>query len=161
MVTMPKNEFKNRINKVVNLAHEEGVGAIFIYFNELFIYNARFLTNWHPTVEQGAVLVTETGKYCILSGPETGPGAELDSMIKENRNLSCFMVPEEEYPKAYISNFQEVFDEFVGKSKLKRLGIVGFDITPYGIIKSIKKSRINFNPGNIYVKKINFQFYQL
>ncbi|MCL4418049.1 MAG: Xaa-Pro peptidase family protein [Actinobacteria bacterium] len=138
MATMPKDEFEKRIAKVVNLIQDKGVEAVFIYFNELFIYNGRYLTDWHPTVEQGAVLVTEAGKYCVLCGPEAGPGAKFDSMITETRNLSCFMVPEEEYPGAYISSFKEVFEEFVGKSEIKKLGIAGLEGTPYGIIKSIQ-----------------------
>lgn len=139
MTTMPKDEFKKRITRVIDLAHEKAVEAIFIYFNELFIYNARYLTDWHPTVEQGAVLISESGKYCVLCGPEAGPSSNFDSMIGQARYLPCFMVPEEEYPGAYISSFQEIFSEFVGKSKVKRLGIVGIDATPYGVIKSLKK----------------------
>lgn len=143
MATMPKDEFKKRIGKLVKLIQDKELDACFIYFNELFIYNARYLTDWHPTVEQGAVLVTKDGKYCVLCGPEAGPGAEFESMIKEIKFLTCFMVPGEDfdgaYPGVHIYNFKKIFDEFVGKAQIKRLGMVGIDLTPYRIMRMIQQ----------------------
>ena len=62
----------------------------------------------------------------VLGGPESEPFAKLDSAITETRNFPVFMVPDEEYPNATITDFPALFKEL--KSKLvqvKRVGMMG------------------------------------
>jgi hypothetical protein len=61
----------------------------------------------------------------ILGGPESEPFAKLDSAIKETRNFPVFMVPDEEYPNAVISDFPSLFSELSSKlGTIKRIGLV-------------------------------------
>ncbi|MEI6396391.1 MAG: hypothetical protein WCT12_35455, partial [Verrucomicrobiota bacterium] len=69
---------------------------------------------------------TRTGAPLILGGPESEPFAKLDSTIKETRNFPVFMVPDEEYPNAVISDFPALFSELTSQlGALKRIGLVG------------------------------------
>jgi len=62
----------------------------------------------------------------ILGGPESEPFAKLDSAVKETRNFPVFMVPNEEYPNAVISDFPQLFAELKRTlGAFKRIGLVG------------------------------------
>jgi Xaa-Pro aminopeptidase len=62
----------------------------------------------------------------LLGGPESEPFAKLDSAIAETRNFSVFMVPDEEYPNAVITDFPALFAELNQTlGEVKRVGLVG------------------------------------
>jgi len=63
----------------------------------------------------------------------------MDCTIKETKNLPVFMVPDEEYPYAEITDFRSVFEEVFGKVKLEKIGIVGLDSMPYGVYSLLIK----------------------
>src|SRR5208283_4892881 len=54
------------------------------------------------------------------------PFAKLDSAITETRNFPVFMVPDEEYPNATITDFRALFAELKSmQAQMKRVGLVG------------------------------------
>jgi Xaa-Pro aminopeptidase len=134
---IPKSEYAQRIEKVRNLMQTKDVDAVFVYHDELRMYNGCYLTGYWPTIESGAVLVPREGQPLLLGGPEASPYAKEVSAIQEMRSAECFMVPEEEYPGAVILSLPEIFTEALQGKALKRLGLVGYDIVPYGIIQDL------------------------
>lgn len=112
-----------RLDRVRNIMANQGLDAALVYYDEFNIGNGWYLTGWCPQFESGAVLIPRVGEAMLLGGPESEPFAKLDSAITETRNFPVFMVPDEEYPNATITDFPTLFDEL--KSQLGRIAKVG------------------------------------
>jgi Xaa-Pro aminopeptidase len=135
---IPKSEYAERIEKVRNLMRQKNVDAAFVYHDELHMYNGCYLTNYWPTIEPGAVLVAHDTEPMLLGGPEAAPYAMEVSAIQNLRAIECFIVPEEEYPGAIIHSIKDVFAEAMGGKTLKRLGMVGYDFAPFGLMTQLQ-----------------------
>lgn len=115
-----------RLSKVRGILEAKGLDAALVYYDEFNIGNGWYLTGWCPQFESGAVLVLRDGDTLLLGGPESEPFAKLDSAITETRNFPVFMVPDEEYPNAVITDFPSLFSELKAKTGgLKAIGLVG------------------------------------
>lgn len=134
---IPKSEYVERIEKLRRLMTDNEVDAALVYHDELRMYNGCYLTGYWPTIESGAALVPLEGDPLLLGGPEATPYAKEVSVIQEFRSAECFIVPEEEYPNASIYSFNDIFNEVLHGKVLKRLGMIGYDIVPYGLIQAL------------------------
>ncbi|HSV31485.1 MAG TPA: Xaa-Pro peptidase family protein [Atribacteraceae bacterium] len=138
-MSLPATEAQNRLAKVRTLIQSNNLPGTLVYYDELNIANGWYLSGWCPQFESGMLLVPSVGEPMILGGPESEPFALNDSGIKKTRNIPVFMVPEEEYPNAYISSFAEVFGEIGLKGGNQRIGVVGLDKMPYGVYELLRK----------------------
>jgi len=133
-------EFKRRKKNVLSLLKEKELKIALIYYDEINIANGWYLSGWCPQFESGSILVTDEGYMAILGGPESEPFARIESNIQETKNIPVFMVPDEEYPYAEITNFKRIFNEIFGDiKKINRIGIVGLSKMPYGVYKLLKE----------------------
>jgi len=129
-----EQETAKRIDNVRAILKEEQLDAALIYFDELNIANGWYLTGWCPQFEKGAILLPVGGEPLLLGGPESEPFAMMSSAIKSTRNLTPFMVPDEEYPNATILDFPALDEELTSKGiDLKRVGFVGTEVLPHKI----------------------------
>lgn len=151
-----EKEFERRKSNVINILKQNNLKAALIYYDELNIGNGWYLSGWCPQFESGSILITDSGYTAILGGPESEPFAKMDSTIKETKNIPVFMVPDEEYPYAKITNFKEVFAEIFGEQKIDRVGVVGMDSVPYGVYM-----RLINDLGNITLIDITNQYEKL
>lgn len=151
-----KKEFERRKSSVVNILKQNNLKAALIYYDELNIGNGWYLSGWCPQFESGSILITDSGYTAILGGPESEPFAKMDSAIKETKNIPVFMVPDEEYPYAEITNFKEVFNEVFGNQEIKKIGIVGMGSMPYSVYSLLIKDL-----ENIELVDITDQYEQL
>ena len=123
---LDKKESSTRIGNVRKIMTAKNLDAVLVYYDEFNIGNGWYLTGWCPQFESGAVLVPRKGEPLILGGPESEPFAKLDSAITTTRNFPVFMVPDEEYPNAVITDFAALFKELKKRlSSIKKIGIVG------------------------------------
>lgn len=136
-IHIPVSEYSERMEKVRKLMAAKKVEAVFIYHDELYMCDGCYLTNYWPIIEPGAVLVPIEGEPLLLGGPEATPYADEVSMVREKRSVECFIVPEEEYPGAVIHSIPEIFSEAMGGRPLKRLGVVGYDKIPFGVMRML------------------------
>jgi len=126
MAYLTDQERDRRMDAVRALLLKDKLDAALVYYDEFNIGNGWYLTGWCPQFESGAVLVPRKGPPLILGGPESEPFAKLDSAVKETRNFPVFMVPDEEYPNAVISDFKSLFAELTrALGSVKRIGLVG------------------------------------
>ena len=126
MAYLNDQERDTRMEQVRKLLRDQKLDMALVYYDEFNIGNGWYLTGWCPQFESGAVLVPREGTPIILGGPESEPFAKLDSAVKETRNFPVFMVPNEEYPNAVISDFPKLFTELNRTLKsIKRIGLVG------------------------------------
>jgi len=135
---LPIEERNIRLERLQDVMKTRALDFALVYYDEFNIGNGWYLTGWCPQFESGAVLVPREGEPMILGGPESEPFAKLDSAITETRNFPVFMVPDEEYPNATITDFPSLFAEL--KSKLgapKRVGLVGAGRMPADCYRQI------------------------
>jgi Xaa-Pro aminopeptidase len=137
---IPKSEYPQRVEKVRKLMRAHKVDAVVIYHDEYYMSNGCYLTNYWPIIEAGAVLVPMEGEPLLLGGPEAMGYALEVSAIQTWRSVDAFIVPEEEYPGAVIEPLGDVLKETTGDKPLRRLGVVGYDVTPYGLIRAIQEA---------------------
>jgi len=123
---LTQDECDKRLEKVRAIMAAKDLDIALVYYDEFNIGNGWYLTGWCPQFEIGTVLVPKTGEPILLGGPESEPFAKLDSAITETRNFSVFMVPDEEYPNAVITDFPSLFAELNQTlGEVKRVGMVG------------------------------------
>src|SRR5512137_2390528 len=115
-----------RLSKVQAILMAKNLDLALVYYDEFNIGNGWYLTGWCPQFESGAVLILKDGSAMLLGGPESEPFAKLDSAITETRNFPVFMVPDEEYPNAIITDFPSLFAELKQREgTIYRVGLVG------------------------------------
>jgi Xaa-Pro aminopeptidase len=120
------NERDARLAKVHEILDANNLDIALVYYDEFNIGNGWYLTGWCPQFESGAVLVPREGEPMLLGGPESEPFAKLDSAITETRNFPVFMVPDEEYPNATITDFPSLFGELKARlGTIRRVGMIG------------------------------------
>ncbi|MDD3694546.1 MAG: Xaa-Pro peptidase family protein [Lentisphaeria bacterium] len=127
-----------RLSRVRDILSSNSLDLALIYYDEFNIGNGWYLSGWCPQFESGAVLVPRSGEPMLLGGPESEPFAKQDSAIKETRNFTVFMVPDEEYPAATIIDFPALFAELQKSlGSVKRVGLVGAEQMPQGCYRGI------------------------
>lgn len=135
---LTQEERDTRLAHLQNIMKEKNLDVVLVYYDEFNIGNGWYLTGWCPQFESGMVLVARDGEPMILGGPESEPFAKLDSAITETRNFPVFMVPDEEYPNATITDFAALFAELQNRLKtLKRIGLVGAGRMPADCYRQI------------------------
>lgn len=133
-------ETSARVAKVREILRRRHLDAALVYYDELNIANGWYLTGWCPQFEKGCVLLPVDGEPLLLGGPESEPFAKMSSAIRDTRNFTPFMVPDEEYPNATISTFRTLSDEIRGKGLLMDvIGIVGSAALPHNVYAQFEK----------------------
>jgi Xaa-Pro aminopeptidase len=130
-MSIPQAEFESRMAKARAFVEAKGLDFLFVYFDEFNVMNGRYLTGWCPSVERGAVIVSNHGEPFLVGGPEAGPYARLESAIKETVSSLVFMVPEEEYPGADLLSFSQITGKYFQGRTIRKVGIVGINTIPY------------------------------
>jgi len=142
MSYLTQSERDARLQKVRTIMQSQNLDVALVYYDEFNIGNGWYLTGWCPQFESGAVLVPARGEPMILGGPESEPFAKLDSAITATRNFPVFMVPDEEYPNAIISDFPKLFAELTAMlGQVRRIGLVGAGRIPPARPPCSQKSR--------------------
>lgn len=127
-----------RLGRFRQIMQGKNLDLALVYYDEFNIGNGWYLTGWCPQFESGAVLVPLAGEPMILGGPESEPFAKLDSAITQTRNFPVFMVPDEEYPNATITDFAALFAELRATlGAIRRVGLVGAGRMPADCYRQI------------------------
>jgi Xaa-Pro aminopeptidase len=135
---LTREERDSRLVRLREVMEKKSLDLALVYYDEFNIGNGWYLTGWCPQFESGAVLVPLKGEPMLLGGPESEPFAKLDSAITETRNFPVFMVPDEEYPNATITDFHALFNELKSRqAQLKRVGLVGAGRMPADCYRQI------------------------
>lgn len=136
-MALPEFEKNARVEKVRRLIDEKGLDFAFVYYDEYNVMNGRYLTGFCPTIERGAVILSNYCEPFLIGGPEAAPYALLESSIKETVCCPVFMVPEEEYPLAKTYDFKQISDRHFSGRKIRRVGLVGYNAVPLQIYNQL------------------------
>ncbi|BBH18860.1 peptidase M24 [Paenibacillus baekrokdamisoli] len=144
MVKIPKEEFAARVEKLKVLMREKEMQACLIYGDEYRKENLRYMSNYWPLFERGAVMVPLTGEPFVIAAPEGEMFCREMSAWPDIRLLpefACVTVPDKiEYPQAHYTSLTEICQGIQGNEPLLRLGIVGIDAMPEPLMKVIEDS---------------------
>jgi Xaa-Pro aminopeptidase len=136
---IPKSEFQDRIVRVQAELANHGLDALLTFGNEAEPAFVRYLCDYWPAFETAGVLVPAEGDPLLLIGPESLAYAQSRSKIDQIRQILEYReAAEPEYPGKVLDTFASVFDEVSGGRGIKRLGIVGYPVTPVPVYEGIR-----------------------
>lgn len=134
-------EFEERIKNIRRHMEKRGLDALLVYGDEYRKENLRYVSNYWPIFERGALLITPSGSPLLLCAPEGEQMAREMSVWQELRlipDFLCVTVPDKiEYPLAHYSSFGKLADDIRGKGKLNKLGVVGKDAMSADLYENI------------------------
>lgn len=144
MISIPKKEFKERIERLQARMVEEGLDVSIVYGDEYRRENLRYVSNYWALFERGALIVPLAGEPVLLAAPEGERICREMSAWNDVRvipDFACVTVPDEiEYPHASYTSLRRVFDELSRRRPLKRAGIVGLDAMSQQVYAAIAGS---------------------
>lgn len=141
---IPKQEFEFRISKIRLKMKEDKLDAMLVYGDEYRKENLRYVSNYWPIFERGALLIRQEGSPIVLCAPEGEMVAREMSVWSDIRLLPdflCVTVPDEiDYPNASYTSFSKISEEVQEKQVFKKFGIVGLDAMNLSLFHTIQNS---------------------
>ena len=143
-IKISKQEFGQRIQRIKEKMASENLDAIFVYGDEYRKENLRYVSNYWPIFERGALLMGINANPIVLCAPECEKVAGEMSVWEDIRlvpDFGCVTVPDAiEYPLAQYTSFGKLAQELKGGGKLNRLGVVGMDAIPCSLLNVLKEA---------------------
>ncbi len=161
-IRIPKIEFEERISKIRKHMEKMKLDAILVYGDEYRKESLRYVSNYWPIFERGALLMGIDSEPVLLCAPEGEKVAEEMSVWPDIRlvpDFLCVTVADEiDYPLASYTSFKSLAEELGGSKKLSRLGVVGIDAMPAVLLDTIKESFgceiVDANPILLELRKV-------
>lgn len=143
-VFIPKKEFEERISNIRKEMEVQKLDAVLVYGDEYRKENLRYVSNYWPIFERGALLVGKTGNPVVLCAPEGEKLAKEMSVWEDIRLLPdflCVTVPDEiDYPMASYTSFKKLAEELRAAGPLNKLGISGMDAMSASLLDIIESA---------------------
>ncbi len=141
MIKIPIEEFKERIEKIKDRMSRLGMDAVLVYGDEYRKENLRYVSNFWPIFERGALLIRKDEEPILLCAPEGEQVAREMSIWEDIRlvpDFLCVTVPDEiDYPHANYSSFEKLAREL---GSLSALGIAGIADMSESLLTNIRKA---------------------
>ncbi len=143
-IRIGEQEFRERAAALNRRMHEMDLDAVFVYGDEYRKENLRYVSNYWPMFERGAMLMQRDGEPMVLCAPEGEQVAREMSVWKDVRlvpDFLCVTVPDTiDYPLATYTSFSALAEEFGKKGPMKRLGVSGLDDMSAGLQKTLAQA---------------------
>jgi len=144
MTRIPADEFRARADRLRALMREKGLQACLIYGDEYRKENLRYMSNYWPLFERGAIILPLVGEPIVIAAPEGELMCREMTAWPDVRLLpqfTCVTVPDEiQYPQANYTSLKAIFDELNAANPLRSIGIAGIDAMPASLLKTIESS---------------------
>ncbi|MEI6168273.1 MAG: Xaa-Pro peptidase family protein [bacterium] len=135
-----RQEFEDRITKFQGRIKAAGLDAVLVHGNEADFANVRYLSEYWPTFEAGAVFVPAVGEAVLLIGPESENYAKGRSSLTNILKMVEYReFAEPQYPGIPVATYKDVVKLAMPKRKLKKLGIASWAITTLPVFMSLQK----------------------
>jgi len=143
MIRIASAEFAARVDRIRERMKEERLDAVFVYGDEYRRENLRYVSNYWPIFERGALIIPLEGAPVMLAAPEGEQVCHEMSAWQDIRlipDFACVTVPDViEYPQANYSNFREAF-QALGGGRLRRAGVAGMDAMSHYVLETLRNS---------------------
>jgi Xaa-Pro aminopeptidase len=134
-IVIPKAEFAARIAATCKVMAEQGLDTLLAFSTESEPANVRYYSDYWPSFETAAVLISADGRAALLIGPESRTFAAARSQIERVIQVMDFRESSQpEYPGSRLPSWKDIFAEF----RTKRLGISGWQMFPHPILQGIR-----------------------
>lgn len=128
-ICIPKEEFVARIEKLRMLMTEKGMDALMVYGDEYRKENLRYVSDFWPIFERGALLLHKAGDPILLCAPEDEVMAKERTVWPDVRvvpDFKCVTVSDDiDYPLANYASFTALARELNARGNVRRLGLAG------------------------------------
>ena len=139
---IPGQEFQQRIDRISEQMDRQGMDALLVYGDEYRKENLRYVSNFWPIFERGALLLAKGRKPMVLCAPEGEQVAKEMSVWPDVRlipDFVCVTVPDAiDYPLASYSSFSDLASELRSGGSLKTLGVSGLADMSEGILETVR-----------------------
>jgi Xaa-Pro aminopeptidase len=139
-LAIPKEEYKDRVEKVQAAMREQDVDVCIVHSCECESANVRYLTNFWAVFDFVGVVIPQEGKPVLLTGgPESYEYAKQFAVIEDIRIHPMYVetsAPEWDKPTNPY-NFLKIFDEIRSRFPIKKIAIGNTNTIPYQIMKDI------------------------
>jgi len=138
--TIPNQEFYDRIEKFQANIKAAGLDACLVHASESDMANVRYLSEYWPTFEASAVFVPAEGEAVLLVGPESEIYAAHRSVFTNIEKMIEYRESAEpECPGMAFASYKDIVAKYTPQGRIKKLGIVGWAITPLPVVTSLKE----------------------
>ncbi len=138
--TIPTQEFYDRLKKFQSNIRVAGLDACLVHASESDMANVRYLSEYWPTFEAAAIFVPAEGESVLLVGPESDQYAAQRSVFTNIEKMIEYRESAEpECPGMAFASFKDIAAKYSPNGKIKKLGIVGWSITPLPVYMSLKE----------------------
>ena len=140
-ICIPKSDFLSRLANIQTTMRQRQLDALLVYGDEYRKENLRYVSNYWPIFERGALLIPADGEPTVLCAPVGEQVAREMSVWPDVRlvpDFLCVTVPDEiDYPLATYTNFKTLAAELRERGRLETLGVCGADAMSVGLYNSI------------------------
>lgn len=140
MVKIQESEFKKRIEIIQLKMEKENLDAVMVYGDEYRKENLRYVCNFWPIFERGALFIPKKGEPIYAGAPEGENYVKEMGVWSDVRNIAdfaCVSVPEEiHFPLVTLSSLGETIEETLKGGK--NLGIIGMSDIPVILLRKIE-----------------------
>lgn len=144
MFTITPQEFRQRAERLRTLMKNHGMQACLVYGDEYRKENLRYVSNYWPLFERGAVIVPLVGDPIVIAAPEGELMCREMTAFDDVRLLpqfQCVTVPDDiEYPQANYSSLRDIFARLHSDTPLSAIGLCGLNDIPAPLLNEIKNS---------------------
>jgi len=137
---IPRQEYADRLSRFQDNIQKAGLDACLVHSNEADMANVRYLSEYWPTFEAAAVFVPAKGQAVLLIGPESENYAVQRSVLpKIEKMVEYRESAEPQYPTIAVATYRDIVNKYVPDGSIRKLGIVGWSITPLPVYMSLKE----------------------
>ena len=143
MIRIPEAEFQHRIENIQEKMRERSLDGLMVYGDEYRKENLRYVSNFWPIFERGALFIPKKGVPIYAGAPEGEMYVKEMGVWEDVRNIKeffCVSVPDAiDYPMATFSSLESIVKETLNGGRI--LGIVGMHDMPALILDRLRKAK--------------------
>lgn len=129
-----KQEFDERIGNAQKLMSNDKFDAILVFSTESEPAGVRYFADYWPSFETTGVLIPREGAPLLLIGPESMTYSKAHSKLENIIRMKDFRESSQpDYPGSKLATWQDILNQH----KIGKLGIAGWHMFPYAIMKNI------------------------
>lgn len=138
--SIPLSEFKERMKKFQKNIAAAGLDAALVHANEGDFAYVRYLSEYWPTFEAGGLFVPAKGTPVLIIGPESENYAKGRSFLTNIMKMVEYRESAEpQYPGIPVATFKDVVKKAMPGAKLKKLGLVGYQIMTIPVLDALNR----------------------
>jgi Xaa-Pro aminopeptidase len=144
-MTIPKNEFQDRLQRLRKLMQAEAIDLFLIYGDEYRREHLRYVSNYWPIFERGMLVVGLSGDPVLLVAPECYHYAEETSVWSDLRIVKememAYVADQIEYSADSIyTTLEAVFKDVLHGKSPNKVEVCGFDAMSVITLEAIKQA---------------------